>query len=81
MAASNGDQGSRLDRIEAQLEKLSDLVLSMAAHSEEVERRLNTHDKQIMILRNAQLETNENTKALVEAIRSLIDRIPPENLR
>ena len=38
-------------------------------------------DERIEKLRQAQLDTNQSVKSLVNAIRDLIDRIPPENLR
>jgi hypothetical protein len=45
---------------------------------------LDEHDriwKSIEKLRDAQLELGEHVKNLVTAVRDLIDRIPPENLR
>ena len=38
-------------------------------------------DRRIAALHQAQSETNASVKDLVSAIRDLIDRIPPENLR
>ena len=38
-------------------------------------------DERIEALRQVQLETNASVRSLVGAIRGLIDRIPPENLR
>lgn len=74
MPDENGDYLSRFDRMEK-------IAARLLEHAEEVNRRLDDHDKQIAILRQVQLETNASVQSLVGAIRDLIDRIPPENLR
>jgi len=65
---------SRLDRIELQLEKLGEISSGLITHAE-------LTDQSIKQLREAQRETNASVQSLVGAIRALIDRIPPENLR
>jgi hypothetical protein len=65
---------SRLDRIEKQLEISVKVVHGLVNHAEYT-------DKQIEALRQSQLDTNASVGNLVGAIRDLIDRIPPENLR
>ena len=74
MPENNGDYASRFER----LEKLA------AAHSEQIggliEHAAMT-DQRIELLRQSQLDANANVKSLVAAIRELVDRIPPENLR
>ncbi len=68
MADGNGDDPlARLNR----LEKLA------ADHLVEHERIWSAIDK----LRESQLEMTASVQSLVSAIRDLIDRIPPENLR
>ena len=70
----NNGSSSRLDRIERQLEKLGEISSGLIAHAEQTEQRIDQ-------LREVQRETNTSVQSLVGAIRDLIDRIPPENLR
>ena len=72
--ADNNGSSSRLDRIERQLEKLGEISSGLITHAELTDRRIEQ-------LREAQSETNASVQSLVGAIRDLIDRIPPENLR
>jgi Arc/MetJ-type ribon-helix-helix transcriptional regulator len=72
MPGSNGD--SPLDRIN---ETLRLLLESHQANWAEHERLWTA----VQALRDSQLETHRDVQSLVQAIRSLIDRIPPENLR
>jgi hypothetical protein len=68
----NGE--SKLDRMER--------VLASLIESEEKNRE--EHDRiwrSIDALRDGQLEMTAGIKSLTGAIRDLIDRIPPENLR
>jgi hypothetical protein len=39
------------------------------------------NDKRIEALRESQMETNASVQGLIGALRELIDRIPPENVR
>lgn len=50
-------------------------------HAELTDKHLDSADKRIEALRQSQLGINEGVQGLVGAIRQLIDRIPPENLR
>lgn len=70
----NGDYSSRFDRLEK-------IVADLLKHARLVDRQLDSHERQLEVLRGAQVETNAAVKSLVGAIRDLIDRIPPENLR
>lgn len=70
----NNGSSSRLDRIERQLEKLGEISSGLITHA-------GITDQRIEHLREAQRETNASVQSLVGAIRDLIDRIPPENLR
>ena len=56
---------------------IADLVTAARLNLDEHERIWNSIEK----LRDAQLDLGEHVKILVSAIRDLIDRIPPENLR
>lgn len=69
MADENGhyDWQERLDRMD-------EIIGGLVTHAEMT-------DKRIEALREAQQQTNESVLNLVGAIRDLIDRIPPENLR
>ncbi len=69
----NNGSSSHLDRIELQLQKLGEISAGLITHAE-------LTDQSIKQLREAQRETNASVQSLV-AIRALIDRIPPENLR
>jgi hypothetical protein len=70
----DGNGASRLDRIEKQIEKLGDIVSGLVEYAELSNQRF---DRLEGIVR----ENNERTASLVSAIRDLVDRIPPENLR
>jgi hypothetical protein len=76
MAEPNGSQdwSQRLSRLEGIAQSLL----------ESARLNLDGHEKiwkGIDALRQVQLETNQGVTNLVGAIRDLIDRIPPENLR
>jgi hypothetical protein len=70
----DGNGASRLDRIEKQIEKLGEVVTGLVEHADLSNQRF---DRLEGIVR----ENNERTASLVSAIRDLVDRIPPENLR
>jgi predicted component of type VI protein secretion system len=72
MSGTNGD--SSLDKIN---ETLRLLLESHQANWAEHERIWTA----VQSLRDSQLETHRDVQNLVQAIRSLIDRIPPESLR
>jgi hypothetical protein len=74
MSDGNGDSLSRLERIEKQLEKLGEIVHGLVDHAELSNRRFYR-------LHEIVKQNNERTRNLVGAIRDLIDRIPPQNLR
>ena len=74
MAEESSNGKSRLDRLEGIAETLLE-------HAQLAEKRLDEHDRQIQILREVANDTNHRISSLVGAIRELIDRIPPENLR
>jgi hypothetical protein len=70
----DGNGASRLDRIEKQIEKLGDIVSGLVEYAELSNQRFDR-------LEGTVRENNERTASLVSAIRDLVDRIPPENLR
>jgi hypothetical protein len=70
----DGNGASRLDRIEKQIEKLGEIVTGLVEHAGLSNQRF---DRLEGIVR----ENNERTASLVSAIRDLVNRIPPENLR
>jgi hypothetical protein len=74
MPDGNGGHQSRFDRME---KMVADLLAAARTNLDEHERIWQAIDK----LREAQLDTNASVLSLTGAIRDLIDRIPPENLR
>jgi hypothetical protein len=70
----NSDYQSRFDRME---KMVADLLAAARTNLDKHERIWQGIDK----LREAQLDTNASVLSLTGAIRDLIDRIPPENLR
>lgn len=74
MADGNGDYAARFNRLEK-------IVADLLEHARLVDGQIEHQAKQIGLLRQSQLETNASVQSLVGAIRELIDRIPPENLR
>jgi hypothetical protein len=70
----DGNGASRLDRIEKQLEKLGEIIGGLVEHAALSDRRFDR-------LEGIVSENNERTVSLVGAMRDLIDRIPPDNLR
>jgi hypothetical protein len=70
----DGNGASRLDRIEKQIEKLGEVVGGLVEHAGLSNQRF---DRLEGIVR----ENNERLGSLVSAIRDLVDRISPENLR
>ena len=74
MADENGDYRPRFERMERMVEQHNQQIAGLIDHAHLV-------NQQIEKLRGAQLETSAAVKGLVGAIRDLIDRIPPENLR
>jgi hypothetical protein len=56
------------------LDRMDEVIHGLVTHAEMT-------DKRIEALREAQQQTNDSVLNLVGAIRDLIDRIPPENLR
>jgi hypothetical protein len=74
MPDGNGENQSRLDRME---KMVADLLAAARTNVDGHERIWQAIDK----LREAQLDTNASVLSLTGAIRDLIDRIPPENLR
>ena len=81
VAMNNGDNLSRIDRVEKQLEKLGDLMADLIGHAESVDKQIERLGEGLEKLRVAQLSSDQGVNKLVDAIRDLIDRIPPENLR
>lgn len=69
MAETNGSHDS-----EKQHDRIWEVLTGLIDHAEMT-------DKRIEQLRQSQSETNVAVKDLTSAIRDLIDRIPPENLR
>lgn len=74
MAEENGDYLSRFERLERLNAQHTQQIGELISHGEALDRR-------IEILRESQLETNTQIKGLLGALRDLIERIPPENLR
>ncbi len=72
MAEGNGDHS--WERHLAEHQRIWEAVRGLVEHAE-------LTDKRIEALRQAQLQTNDSVQGLIGAIRDLIDRIPPENLR
>lgn len=88
MPETNGNRDARLDRIERALELIIDdherfradlrqLLTAQVLQKDALER----HDKELQLLRDSVRETNQSVTGMVSAIRQLLDRIPPENLR
>jgi hypothetical protein len=74
MPEGNGDYQSRFDRME---KMVADLLAPARTNLDEHERIWQAIDK----LREAQLDANASVLSLTGAIRDLIDRISPKNLR
>jgi hypothetical protein len=74
MANENGDYTSRFERVEKTLEQVALLQLAQAKRTDELTERMDRSDARVN-----QLATKVDD--LVGAIRSLIDRIPPQSLR
>lgn len=79
MPDTNGS--SRIDRIETQLATMGEILQGLIEHAESTDRRFDQVHKSIVELRLSQAEINTAVKNLTGALRDLIDRIPPENLR
>jgi hypothetical protein len=76
MANRNGD-----NNIERRFEQLGELVRGLIKHAESTEKQLETIGLNMEKLRESHVATLNSVQGLVGAIRELIDRIPPENLR
>jgi hypothetical protein len=74
MANENGDYQSRFERMEKTLEQVALLQLAHAERMDAIHERMDRSDARVN-----QLATKVDD--LVGAIRSLIDRIPPQSLR
>jgi hypothetical protein len=76
MAEPNGNQdwSQRLSRLEGIAQSLLESARLNVDEHEKIWKGIDA-------LRQVQLETNQGVTNLVGAIRDLIDRIPPENLR
>jgi hypothetical protein len=74
MADENGDYLSRFERVEKTLEQVAILQLALAERMNQAEKRMDKQDARIDSLAT-------KVDDLVGAIRSLIDRIPPQSLR
>jgi hypothetical protein len=74
MANENGDYLSRFDRVERNLEVLTNDLVALAAV-------VNKQNESILAIRDTVLGLHETTNQLLGALHQLIDRIPPENLR
>lgn len=72
MSEGNGDYS--WEKHLAEHQRIWEMLEGLLQHAE-------MSDKRIALLRDAQAETNKSVQSLVGAIRDLIDRIPPENLR
>jgi hypothetical protein len=72
MPDGNGDYS--WEKHLAEHQRIWETLCGLVEHAESKDRR-------IELLRASQLETNESMQSLVAAIRELIHRIPPENLR
>jgi hypothetical protein len=81
MANENGDYLSRFERVEKTLEQVALLQLAQAQRMEKLEKQ---HNEVVERMDRSDARVNKlATKVddLVGAIRSLIDRIPPQSLR
>jgi NAD-dependent SIR2 family protein deacetylase len=74
MANGNGDYLSRFERVEKTLEAITGRLDALTG-------RLDTLTDDVIKMHGTMKGLKENTDQLVGAIRGLIDRIPPENLR
>lgn len=72
MPDGNGDYG--WDKHLSEHQRILQILSGLIEHAAITDERIET-------LRQTQLDTNASVKSLVGAIRELIDRIPPENLR
>ncbi len=65
----NQDNGvSRLDRLERMIQTLGEAAQGLVKHAEDTDKRIDANDRQIQILRQVALETNERIASLVSAI-------------
>ena len=76
MPESNGDRNR-----EKRLDRLENIAATLLEHARLSNGHLDKHDPQIELLRESVQDTNDSLTRLVSAVRDLIDRIPPENLR
>jgi hypothetical protein len=74
MPSENGDYLSRFERVERNLEVLTNDVVALAGV-------VNKQNESILAIRDSVFGLHQTTSQLIDAWHVLIDRIPPDSLR
>jgi hypothetical protein len=81
MADENGDYLSRFERVEKTLESLASKLDTLTNDLIILQEVTDTLTRDVTTMHGGMKTQKENTDKLLIALRELIDRIPPENLR
>lgn len=75
------DQAVLMREMREDLQEMRLDIAGLIDHAKGVDKWIEASAKEMATLRLSQLEINQDMKSLLGALRDLIDRIPPENLR